>query len=108
MGNAPPLSGMRLMHLVAAAALALQILLLLYVAVIDIATRLIHNEICLTLALLGIASQFGGPTHIIESLVAATILFLLLLVVYQRGLIGGGDLKLLVALAIGLPLTGVF
>ena len=99
---------MRLMHLIAAAALALQILLLLYVAVIDIATRLIHNEICLTLALLGIASQFGGPTHIIESLVAATILFLLLIVVYERGLIGGGDVKLLVALAIGLPLTGVF
>ena len=74
---------------------------------IDIATRLIHNEICLTLALLGIASQFAGPTHIIESLVAATILFLLLLVVYQRGWMGGGDVKLLVALAIGLPLTGV-
>jgi prepilin peptidase CpaA len=98
---------MRLMHLIAAAALALQILLLLYVAVIDIATRLIHNEICLTLALLGIASQFAGPTHIIESLVVATILFLLLLVIYQRGWMGGGDVKLLVALAVGLPLTGV-
>jgi prepilin peptidase CpaA len=98
---------MRLMHLIVAAALALQILLLLYVAVIDIATRLIHNEICLTLALLGIASQFAGPTHIIESLVVAAILFLLLLVVYQRGWMGGGDVKLLVALAVGLPLTGV-
>ena len=95
------------MHLIATAALALQILLLLYVAVIDIATRLIHNEICLTLALLGIASQFAGPTHIIESLVVATILFLLLLVIYQRGWMGGGDVKLLVALAVGLPLAGV-
>ena len=74
---------------------------------IDIATRLIHNEICLTLALLGIAGQFAGRTHVAESLVAATILFLLLIVVYQRGWIGGGDVKLLVALAIGLPLTGV-
>jgi prepilin peptidase CpaA len=88
--------------------LALQILLLLYVAAIDIATRLIHNEICLILALLGIASQFAGPTHIAESLVVATILFLLLLVVYERGWMGGGDVKLLVALAIGLPLAGVF
>ena len=96
------------MNWIAPAALALQILLLLYVAVIDIATRLIHNEICLTLALLGIAGQFAGQTHVVESLVAATILFLLLIVVYQRGLIGGGDVKLLVALAIGLPLTGVF
>jgi prepilin peptidase CpaA len=98
---------MRSMHLIAAAALALQILLLFYVAVIDIATRLIHNEICLTLALLGIASQFATRTHVTESLVAATILLLLLIVVYQRGWIGGGDVKLLVALAIGLPLIGV-
>jgi prepilin peptidase CpaA len=98
---------MRLMHLIATAALALQILLLLYVAVIDIATRLIHNEICVILALLGIASQFATQTHVTESLAAATILFLLLIVVYQRGCIGGGDVKLLVALAIGLPLIGV-
>ena len=41
------------------------------------------------------------------SLIVATILFALLLVIYQRGMIGGGDVKLLVALAIGLPLMGV-
>ena len=35
------------MNWIAPTVLALQILLLLYVAVIDIATRLIHNEICL-------------------------------------------------------------
>lgn len=91
---------------IAPTVLALQILLLLYVAVIDIATRLIHNEICLTLALLGILSQFAGPAHIAESLIGAAILFLLLLVVYQRGWMGGGDVKLLVALAVGLPLAG--
>jgi prepilin peptidase CpaA len=98
---------MHLMNWIALTALFLEILLLLYVAVIDIATRLIRNEICLILALLGIASQFAGQMHVAESLVAATILFLLLLVVYQRGWIGGGDVKLLVALAIGLPLMGV-
>ena len=87
--------------------LALQILLLLYVAVVDIATRLIHNEICLILALLGIVSQIAGPTHIAESLIGATVLFLLLLVIYDRGWMGGGDVKLLVALAVGLPLAGV-
>jgi prepilin peptidase CpaA len=85
----------------------LEILLLLYVAMIDIATRLIRNEICLMLALLGIASQFASPTHVTESLVGATTLSLLLIVIYQRGWIGGGDVKLLVALAIGLPLMGV-
>lgn len=86
----------------------LEILLLLYVATIDIATRLIRNEICLALALLGIASQFASPVQMAQSLIAAAILLLLLLGIRQRGSIGGGDVKLLVALAIGLPLTGVF
>jgi prepilin peptidase CpaA len=95
------------MNWIAPTALSLEIALLLYVAMIDVATRLIPDGICLALALLGIASQFPGPTHIAESLVAATILFLLLFVIYRRGAIGGGDVKLLVALAIGLPLAGV-
>jgi Flp pilus assembly protein protease CpaA len=85
----------------------LEIMLLLYVATIDIATRLIRNEICLTLALLGIAGQLASPMQVLQSLVAAAILLLVLLVVYTRGWIGGGDVKLLVALAIGLPFAGV-
>jgi len=85
----------------------LEILLLLYVATIDIATRLIRNEICLVLALLGIATQLASPLQLAQSAIAATILFLLLMVIYTRGWIGGGDVKLLVALAIGLPLAGV-
>jgi prepilin peptidase CpaA len=85
----------------------LEMLLLLYVAMMDIATRLIRNEICLVLALLGTAVQFVSPMHVTESLVAATILLLLLIVIYQRGWVGGGDVKLLAALAIGLPLMGV-
>jgi prepilin peptidase CpaA len=85
----------------------LAILLLLYVATIDVATRLIRNEICLALALLGIASQLASPMQVALSLIAATILLLLLLVIYTRGWMGGGDVKLLVALAIGLPLTSV-
>lgn len=84
----------------------LEILLLLYVATIDVATRLIRNEICMALAALGIASQIASPMQVIESLTVATILLLLLLVIYQRGWIGGGDVKLLVALAMGLPLIG--
>ena len=85
----------------------LEIILLLYVAMMDIATRLIRNEICLALALLAIAGQMGTPMQVAESLIVAAILFLLLLVIYTRGWIGGGDVKLLVALAIGLPLMGV-
>lgn len=85
----------------------LEILLLLHVATIDIATRLIRNEICLALALLGIVGQLASPMQVAQSLVVAAILFLVLFVIYQRGRIGGGDVKLLVALAVGLPLTGV-
>jgi prepilin peptidase CpaA len=92
---------------IASTAAFLQILLLLYVATIDIATRSIRNEICLVLALLGIAGQIASPMQVVESLIAATILFLLLIVIYQRGWMGGGDVKLLVALAMGLPLMGV-
>ena len=98
---------MHLMNWIVPAASFLEILLLLYVAMIDIATRLIRNEICLVLALLGIAGQFASPMEVTESLIAATILLLLLIVIYQWGWIGGGDVKLLVALAIGLPLMGV-
>src|SRR5258705_11728208 len=98
---------MHFMDWIAPTASFLEILLLLYVATIDIATRLIRNEICLVLALLGIAGQFASPMQVAGSLIAATILLLLLLVIHQRGWIGGGDVKLLVALAIGLPLMGV-
>jgi prepilin peptidase CpaA len=95
------------MNWIAPTASFLEIVLLLYVATIDIATRLIRNEICLALALLGIVSQLASPMQVAQSLIAATILLLLLLVIYQWGRIGGGDVKLLVALAIGLPTTGV-
>src|SRR6266581_2684579 len=98
---------MHLMNWIAPTALFLEILLLLYVAMIDIATRLIRNEICLVLALLGIASQLASPMQVAGSLIAAAILLMLLLVIHQRGWVGGGDVKLLVALAIGLPLMGV-
>jgi prepilin peptidase CpaA len=95
------------MNWIAPTTLFLEIVLLLYVATIDIATRLIRNEICLALALLGIAGHLANPMQIVESLIAAAILLVLLLVIYQRGSIGGGDVKLLVALAIGLPFAGV-
>jgi prepilin peptidase CpaA len=98
---------MHLMSWILPTASFLEILLLLYVATIDVATRLIQNEICLALALLGIAGQFASPMQVTHSLIAAAMLLLLLLVMYTRGWVGGGDVKLLVALAIGLPLTGV-
>ena len=74
------------MSWIAPTASFLEILLLLYVAMIDIATRLIRNEICLVLALLGIAGQFASPMQVAESLIAATILLLLLLVIIPAGM----------------------
>ena len=85
----------------------LEVLLLFYVATIDVATRTISNEICLALALLGIVAQLASPMQVAESLISAAILFVLLLIVYSRGWMGGGDVKLLTALAVGLPLTGL-
>ena len=86
----------------------LAILLLLYVATIDVATRLIPNEICLALALLGIVGQLASPMQIVavadrrrDPVSAAAWSST------REGWMGGGDVKLLVALAIGLPLTGV-
>ncbi|MBR0712161.1 MULTISPECIES: A24 family peptidase [Bradyrhizobium] len=85
----------------------LQILLLLYVATMDVATRIISNEICLALAILGIAGHLTNPAGIAGSLLIATVLFMVLFIVYRHGSIGGGDVKLLVALALGLPWMGV-
>ena len=98
------------MSWIAPIVLFLEILLLLYVATMDIATRSIRNEICLALALLGIAGQLASPLQIAESLIAATILLLLLLVIYQRRLIGGGDVKLLAStvLLVGYHATFLF
>src|SRR5262245_21704025 len=95
------------MNWISPVASTLEILLLLYVATIDIATRSIRNEICLALALLGIVAHLASPMQLLESAIAAAILFGLLLVIYARGWMGGGDVKLLVALAVGLPLMGV-
>lgn len=95
------------MSWIASTASGLEIASLFYVATIDIATRLIRNEICLALAFLGIVGQLANPMQVGQSLTVAAILFLVLFVIYQRGMIGGGDVKLLVAVAIGLPWTGV-
>ena len=96
-----------MMTWIASTILVLQILLLLHAAATDIAARVIHNETCLTLALLGIIGQLVGSMHLAESLRPPQSSSLLLLVVYARGWMGGGDVKLLAALAIGLPLAGV-
>lgn len=82
----------------------LQILLFLIAAMTDIATRLISNKICLCIAMLGaVRCALTPSSQVIETLLATAFLFLCLSIMYIQKWIGGGDLKLLAALAIGLP-----
>ncbi len=84
------------------------VLLLLAAAWRDVASRVIPNGICLALALIGIAARLTvGPSELAISSAVAVGLFLALLVPHSFGMLGGGDVKLLAAMAIGLPPIGV-
>ena len=83
----------------------LQVPLLLYVAMTDVAIRTISNRVCVAIAAIGIISLSTNPLQLAELLGVAVMLFLLLLTMHSRGWVGGGDVKLLAALTIGLSLT---
>ena len=75
----------------------------------DIATRSIPDSISLVLAGLGLLLRWHeGWAPLGLSLLAALGLFLILLTCHARGLLGGGDVKLLTALALGLPPLGSY
>ena len=84
-----------------------EILLLLCVIISDVATRLISNKVCVAIAILGVASHLIDPLSLLQSMVIAVILFLSLLLLFLPGWIGGGDVKLLGALAVGLSITPI-
>jgi prepilin peptidase CpaA len=85
-----------------------EVLILLYAAFTDVATRLISNKICLLLAALAIVRlPFGEPQQLLASVYGAAVLFVLLLVAHSRGYVGGGDVKLLTVLSVGLPVTSL-
>ena len=69
----------------------------------DVATRTIPNTVSLLLLILGgLARIIEGPSALLFSVATAFLLFILLLIAYSRGLIGGGDVKLMTAFAVGL------
>jgi prepilin peptidase CpaA len=69
----------------------------------DIATRTIPDAVSMLLLTLGgLARLLDGPSAMFFSVVTALLLFILLLTAYSRGLIGGGDVKLMTAFAVGL------
>jgi prepilin peptidase CpaA len=77
--------------------------LLIVAAWRDVATRTIPDLIGLLLvATGGLARIIQGPSVLAVSLGSALLLFLLLMIAYSRGLIGGGDVKIMTALAVGL------
>jgi prepilin peptidase CpaA len=79
------------------------LVLLVMAAWRDIATRTIPNTIGLLLAAAGaFARILEGPAAFAFSAGSALLLFALLLILYSRGLLGGGDVKLMTAIAVGL------
>lgn len=80
------------------------VVLLLAAAWTDVASRIIPDTISIALAAVGLAARLvtGLPDAAI-SLAAAVLLFVLLALAHARGMLGGGDVKLAAAVAIGLP-----
>lgn len=78
-------------------------ILLLLAALADIATRIIPDWVAALLALLGLAVRaFAGLYGLGLSIALAAVLFLVLVLLHARGAMGGGDVKLAAATALGL------
>ena len=76
--------------------------LLIFAAARDIATRLIPDAIPVALVLLGLLSRLMlGWTDAGLSLLIGLLLFAMLLPLAMRGWLGGGDVKLIAAMAVG-------
>jgi prepilin peptidase CpaA len=86
----------------------LQACLLVCAAVSDIAARIIPNKIRALLAVLAITRlPFSDPSQLIASVTSTALLLTALIILYARGYLGGGDVKLLSALAIGLSFASL-
>lgn len=78
------------------------IALLVFAAWRDILTRTIPDTVSIALIVVGCASRLlEGWDALAISLFAGVLVFLVLLPACSRGLLGGADLKLLAALAVG-------
>ena len=88
--------------------ITIKILLLASAAWGDVINRTISNRSCLVLALVGMLGQIlVGPLALATSTAIAAGVFLVLLLLHNFKVLGGGDVKLLVAMALGLPPIGV-
>ena len=77
--------------------------LLVLAALRDIATRLIPDGFSIAIALAGLAARMtAGIWEAVLSLMVGAALFAALLPFAARGMLGGGDVKLMAAMAVGL------
>lgn len=75
----------------------------------DVATRTIPDTASLLVALIGIGWRLWvGPQAALASLLAAALLFAVLLFLFARGALGGGDVKLMSALALGMAPAAIW
>jgi prepilin peptidase CpaA len=83
--------------------LALVLVLLAMAAWRDIATRTIPDTVSLLLVIAGVLWRtLNGVAAVWSSSGMALLLFMLLLAAHARGMLGGGDVKLMTAIAVGL------
>jgi prepilin peptidase CpaA len=83
--------------------------LLLIAAYRDFATRSIPNRVSALLAICGLITRaLAGPSALAWALGSGAALFSLLLVAHTRGVLGGGDVKLMAAVACGLALPELY
>lgn len=74
----------------------------------DLATRTIPNWVCLAAGCIGLLLRgLQGFSALAWSAAAGTLLFLALVALHARGMLGGGDVKLATATALGLPALSV-
>jgi prepilin peptidase CpaA len=75
----------------------------------DLAVRRIPNALAAVVAVCGLALRaIEGLAPASATLIAAGLLFALLFLGFARGLMGGGDVKLATATALGLPPAGIW
>jgi prepilin peptidase CpaA len=68
----------------------------------DVATRTLSDTISILIAICGLLSRaLISPSALVISIVASVSLFFLLLLAHARALLGGGDVKLMTAVACG-------
>jgi prepilin peptidase CpaA len=88
---------------------ALVTVLLTFAAWTDVATRIIPDRIAASVALIGVATRLlAGPNAFVASATVVLILSVLLVFLHARGAFGGGDVKLALAICLGLSPASMY